>query len=159
MQGSCQVHNAIRSVPLHSALHMHRTRMQYCADQHVQLCSKAQNVTLYFAVYCIGRMVHRRWQTAAGWHQEGLGGPGGSWASPPNTEMENINVRKYYHSSQSVLYTSTPHTVWRIELMCNCEVCSVGSGLQQRITRTTITMCVPSCTNQHTSERGLHAAE
>ena len=88
---------------------------------YVQLCSKAQNLTLYFAVYCIGTMVHLRWQTAAGWHQEGLGGPGGSWASPPNTEMENLNVRKYYHSSRSVLYISTPCTVWWIELMQLCN--------------------------------------
>ena len=68
----------------------------------------------------------------------------GSWASPPNTEMENLNVRKYHHSSQSVLYIST---VWRIELgfrerqntfvdwenMVLCVVCSVGSGLQHCI--------------------------
>ena len=115
----CTMPSGLSRCTVHSALH--RTKMQYCADQHVQLCSKAQNVTLYFALYCIGRMVHRRWQTAAGWHQEGLGGPGGSWASPPNTEMENLNVWKYYHSSRSVLYISTPCTVWWIELMQLCN--------------------------------------
>ena len=93
---------------------------QKCSIVQTNILFKAQIAKLYFALYCFGTMVHRRWQTPAGWHQEGLGGPGGSWASPPNTEMENLNVRKYYHSSQSVLYISTPCTVWRIELMCYC---------------------------------------
>ena len=39
--------------------------------------------------------------------------------------MENLNVRKYYHSSQNVFYISTPRTVWRFELMCCCAMRSM----------------------------------
>ena len=103
MPGSCQVHNAI-------GLARH---MEYCSVMcTVVKCSQAlvelfaghlEFHCMYFALYCISASILDRCRHCRGrWHQEGLGaiaGPGGSQASPPNTEMENLNAEAVYFNT------------------------------------------------------------
>ena len=140
MQGSCQLHNAISGLS-HCTLW---TEFKPCTEQklcRLVLAEASTSVQRHKVVQCafhcivLVRIVDSRHQR--GGIKRAQEGQGGLEHQAPNTEMENLNVRKYYHSSQSVFYISIPWTVWRSELgfgaeyICRLSKCNIADYICQ----------------------------
>ena len=132
MQGSCQVHNAIRSVPLHSALHMHRTRMQYCANQYRIIRSTLFKGTKRHTVLCSVLYWYNGTSSMAdsgGVASRGLRRTRGVLGITTKYRDGEFKCSEILPFKPKCLVHTTPralrHTVWRIELMCYCAMQSM----------------------------------